>query len=101
MSLNSVTPCDGDGFCPYNSVYSHDCEYWCGTVEAEDFPNIWEEDDDYDYDFAARLGDEAWAEAQEAYNMIYDDRDDYDDDYSDDFDDLMTKWDRFLFGAEY
>ena len=50
MSLKLDTPCDHDGSiysfdceywcgCPYGSIYSFDCEYWCGADEPEDLPS--------------------------------------------------------------
>ena len=67
MSLKNWTPCDepdleGRHHCPYADDGDYvDCEYWCGAVEPQDDPEIWEED-----------GDE----------------DDWDEDIEDDFDDL-------------
>lgn len=44
MCIRKNTPCDIDGFCPYDAEYSHDCEYWCGAEEPQDNPKIWEEE---------------------------------------------------------
>lgn len=38
MSLRCQTPCDF-GECPYNAMYSRDCEYWCGSDEPDDYPD--------------------------------------------------------------
>lgn len=38
MSLKRTTPCDLDGFCPYDSESNGTCEYWCGAEEPEDLP---------------------------------------------------------------
>ena len=35
MSIKLNTPCDCDGFCPYDAEYNRDCEYWCGCDEPE------------------------------------------------------------------
>ena len=54
MSLKNWTPCDepdleGLHHCPYADDGDYvDCEYWCGTVEPQDDPEIWEEDEDED-----------------------------------------------------
>lgn len=54
MSLRNWTPCDepdleGRHHCPYADDCDYvDCEYWCGTVEPQDDPEIWEEDEDED-----------------------------------------------------
>lgn len=52
MSLRKNTPCDFDGICPYEAEYSHDCEYWCGADEPEDYP----EDYDYEMGFDPYMG---------------------------------------------
>ena len=48
MSLRKITPCDADGVCPYNAMYSRDCEYWCSDdpepYYAEEYENCEEED---------------------------------------------------------
>ena len=35
MSIRKNCPCDIDGICPYDAVYFHDCEYWCGEDEDD------------------------------------------------------------------
>lgn len=50
MSLRRNCPCDLDGICPYEDMHSGyigSCEYWCGSDEPEDDPEVW---DDYDPD---------------------------------------------------
>lgn len=42
MSLRKNTPCDCDGICPYDALYGHDCEYWCGAEEPQDCPDGWD-----------------------------------------------------------
>ena len=42
MSLRKNTPCDCDGICPYDATYGHDCEYWCGAEEPQDYPDDWD-----------------------------------------------------------
>ena len=44
MSLRQCTPCDCDGICPYDAMYGHDCEYWCGADEPEYIPAGCEDD---------------------------------------------------------
>lgn len=45
MSLRQNTPCDCDGFCPYDAEYYNTCEYYCGA-ESDDYPpEDWEEED--------------------------------------------------------
>jgi len=39
MSIRKTTPCDTDGFCPYDAQYSRDCEFWCGADEPYDEPD--------------------------------------------------------------
>lgn len=39
------TPCDCDGFCPYDSQSWGSCEWFCGEEEPQDNPEDWEEDD--------------------------------------------------------
>lgn len=49
MSIKLNTPCD-NGECPYKDMHSgywNSCEYWCGSDEPEDDPEIWEDDRDY------------------------------------------------------
>ncbi len=46
MSIRKNTPCDLDGICPYEAEYNCDCEYWCGAEEPEDYPEMWDEEDD-------------------------------------------------------
>ena len=52
MSLRSWTPCDepdleGRHHCPYAEDDDYvNCEYWCGADEPEDYPEIWEEDEE-------------------------------------------------------
>lgn len=53
MSIRKCTPCDCDGICPYDAMYGHNCEYWCGADEPEDIPDVeleteWTEFVDYD-----------------------------------------------------
>ena len=43
MSIRTNTPCDCDGFCPYEATYNCDCEYWCGSDSDADY-EPWEED---------------------------------------------------------
>ncbi len=46
MSLRLNTPCDCDGFCPYDAEYFSSCEWFCGADEPEDYPpEDWEEED--------------------------------------------------------
>lgn len=52
MSLRRNCPCDLDGICPYEAEYSHDCDYWCGAEEPEDFPD----DCDYEMGFDPYMG---------------------------------------------
>lgn len=42
MSIRKNTPCDCDGICPYDALYGHDCEYWCGAEEPQDCPDDWD-----------------------------------------------------------
>ena len=49
MSLRQCTPCDY-GECPYNAMYNHDCEYWCGADEPEDVEVWLMEDEDEEVD---------------------------------------------------
>ena len=42
MSIRKNTPCDCDGICPYDALYGHDCEYWCGAEEPQDYPDGWD-----------------------------------------------------------
>ncbi len=42
MSIRKNTPCDCDGICPYDALYGHDCEYWCGAEEPQDCPDGWD-----------------------------------------------------------
>ena len=44
MSLRCETPCDF-GPCPFDAEYMRDCEYWCGSDEPQDDPDVWEEDE--------------------------------------------------------
>ena len=46
MSIRRCCPCDVDGICPYEAEYIGDCEYWCGAEEPEDYPEIWEDEED-------------------------------------------------------
>jgi hypothetical protein len=46
MSIRKNTPCDLDGVCPYDAEYNCDCEYWCGADEPQDYPEIWDDDDE-------------------------------------------------------
>ena len=46
MSLRIHTPCDFDGFCPYDSEEYCSCEYWCGADEPQDDPEEWIRDED-------------------------------------------------------
>ena len=42
MSLRKETACDF-GPCPYadmHSGYMNSCEYWCGSEEPQDYPEI-------------------------------------------------------------
>ena len=55
MSLRKETPCDF-GECPYNAEYGYTCEYWCGTKEPADDPEIWEDDCDYEVGFDPYMG---------------------------------------------
>ena len=48
--LRKDCPCDIDGICPYDAEYSHDCDYWCGADEPEDYP------EDYDVGFDPYMG---------------------------------------------
>lgn len=50
MAIRKNTPCDFDGICPYDAMYNNDCEYWCGADEPEDTPEIWEEEDEVEWD---------------------------------------------------
>lgn len=51
MSVRKNTPCDCDGFCPYEAEEWHDCEYWCGAEEPQDDPEIWDDcDNDCGFD---------------------------------------------------
>lgn len=45
MSLRLETPCDY-GQCPYEAECYATCEYWCGSEEPQDDPDIWEEEED-------------------------------------------------------
>ena len=46
MSLRCETPCDY-GECPYDAMYNHDCEYWCGADEPQDNPSdLYDEEDE-------------------------------------------------------
>ena len=47
MSIRKCTPCDCDGICPYDAIYSRDCEYWCGADEPEDDYSGEELEEDY------------------------------------------------------
>ena len=50
MNVRRVCPCDIDGICPYEDMHSgcwSSCEYWCGEDEPEDYPELWDEDEDY------------------------------------------------------
>lgn len=57
MSIRKNTPCDCDGICPYDALYGHDCEYWCGAEEPQDCPDGWDKwecemsRDDWDEEF--------------------------------------------------
>ena len=42
MALRKITPCDCSGICPYNSESGGSCEYWCGEVEPQDYPEAGE-----------------------------------------------------------
>lgn len=46
MSLRIHTPCDFNGFCPYDSEEYCSCEYWCGADEPQDDPEEWIRDED-------------------------------------------------------
>ncbi len=48
MSLRRETPCDF-GECPYNATYSYTCEFYCSAEEPEDYPEIWDDDEEWDY----------------------------------------------------
>lgn len=48
MALRKCTPCDCDGFCPYDATYNCDCEYWCGAEEPADDPDDLDELEDMD-----------------------------------------------------
>ena len=41
MKLQPICPCDLDGICPYEAEAFGSCEYWCGTDEPQDDPDIW------------------------------------------------------------
>lgn len=43
MTLRINTPCDLDGFCPYEAEQFGDCLWWCGAEEPADTPEIWED----------------------------------------------------------
>jgi len=51
MSLRKHTPCDepdmfGNFHCPFADDDERvNCEYWCGAEEPEDYPEIWEDDE--------------------------------------------------------
>ena len=49
MSLKQITPCDCVGLCPYDAEYNHDCEYWCGADEPEDYPEDYDQEE-YKYE---------------------------------------------------
>ena len=53
MVIRSNCPCDIDGVCPYEAEEFSSCDYWCGTDEPQDYPDIWE---DYDVGFDPYLG---------------------------------------------
>ena len=44
MSLRCETPCDF-GECPYDAMYSRDCDYWCGSNEPEDYPENYSDEE--------------------------------------------------------
>ena len=44
MALRKNTPCDCDGFCPYDSQSWGSCEWFCGKEEPQDNYEDWEED---------------------------------------------------------
>ena len=46
MSIRRECPCDIDGICPYESESWRTCEYWCGSDEPSDYPDIWEEEEE-------------------------------------------------------
>lgn len=56
MALRKCTPCDCDGICPYDAQYSGDCEYWCGSEEPQDDPDLWEDDEELEVGFDPYLG---------------------------------------------
>lgn len=49
MSLRKETPCDF-GPCPYDAEYSHTCEYYCGANEPADDPEIWEDEEETNWE---------------------------------------------------
>lgn len=44
MALREHTPCDCDGFCPYDAEYMRTCEYYCGAHEPQDIPETEKEE---------------------------------------------------------
>lgn len=49
MALRKDTPCEIDGICPFDAIYSCHCEYWCGdNYEPEDYPDDYYYSDDDD-----------------------------------------------------
>ena len=49
MSLKYNTPCDIENFCPYGAYTFEECEHYCGQIEPQDEPEIWEENDEEEY----------------------------------------------------
>ena len=43
MSIKRNCPCDLDSVCPYESENWGSCEYWCGSEEPQDDPDLWDE----------------------------------------------------------